>query len=117
VAHYAAPRIIQRDGENGGFAQDASTYREYFGPAAAGYRELWREAPATLIEEAVAILADMPADPFDAEENGDLFERFAEGARSPLDGRVEAVGWSADQTRLAWAVEHPATFEAALAGK
>ena len=117
VAHYAASRLIQWDVENGGFGQAAYNYREYFGPAAAGYRALGLEAPAALIEEAVAILADMPADAFDADEIGDLFEQFAESALSPLDDRLEAVGWSADEIRLAFAVEHRAAFEAALAGK
>lgn len=116
VLNTYASRLIQWDVGNGGFAQAAYNYRDWFPAAAAGYRALGLDAAADLIGEGSAILARLPDDAFDADEIGDLFEQFAESALARLDARCDEVGWWADGPRLAYAVLHRAAFEDFVSG-
>ena len=100
---YYATRMLEWDVGNGGFAQAAMNYPEFFEPAARGDEALGKPKLAAVVRDA-AKLAEKERPAIDeAREGGleDAFEYFREGAFDDFDGRLEEVGWfKNDEDRL-----------------
>jgi Domain of unknown function (DUF4375) len=115
VRHYFASRYVECEVGNGGFAQAAFNVPHLFPAAREGYAALGLQGAVDLIAEAERLIAEghakFGANPRD--DIGELFEEFAESALADLDARTEEVGWWATEKRVAYAVEHRASFESA----
>jgi hypothetical protein len=100
---YYATRLLEWDVGNGGFAQAAMNYPEFFELAARGYEALGKGYLASFVREA-SILAERERTNIDGAREGGLenaFEYFREGVFDKFDERLEEVGWfTNDEDRL-----------------
>ena len=116
VVDYYASRLIQWDVENGGFAQAAFNYLEWFDSAARGYERIGLPKCAELIRRA-QILADSDARRFRALRRAfapidDVFRAFRDSKLAPLDARIHEVGWDATSLRVTFVRAHLDAFRA-----
>ena len=111
VMVFYASRLMEWEVANGGFAQAAYNYPEWFGLAAWAYRQLGIEKAAGLIEEGIPLLAEEDREKaFTACEIGGLFKQFSESTLAELDERVDESGWWATEIRLKHARQHRDSF-------
>src|SRR5688572_30630110 len=92
---YYATRMLEWDVGNGGFAQAAMNYPDFFEPAARGYEALGKPKLAAFVREAAKVAEKERPAIDEAREGGleDAFEYFREGAFDEFDERLEEVGW------------------------
>ncbi len=109
VALFYAARTLEFDVGNGGFAQAAYNYPDWFGLAAEGYRAFDLPLAAERIEKARTLL---PGERrlFTATRIGHLFEQFQESRLAKLDSDLDGCGWWAIEARIAYAVRHKDSF-------
>jgi hypothetical protein len=113
VLAYFGSRLMQWEVGNGGFAQAAYNYPEWFETAAWGYDAIGVPRAAALIREAMPLLSEEGRETtFNADEIGELFEQFAESKLAQLDGRLDECGWWATQARLRYVRQNSAAFRA-----
>ena len=109
VALFYAARTIEFDVGNGGFAQAAYNYPDWFQLAAEGYREFGLPDAAQLIDNAAAMLSRERRF-FTATKIGQLFGQFQESKLARLDSELDACDWWAIEQRIAYALRNRESF-------
>jgi hypothetical protein len=105
IAYYAS-RLMEWEVGNGGFAQAAYNIPDWFAPAAEGYEMLDLPAAAERIRVAQELaLGDREKFSFLRRRQARIhkvFQAFEESRLNELNGGLDALGWWATDTRLAF---------------
>jgi hypothetical protein len=110
VMVFYASRLMEWEVANGGFSQAAYNYPDWFGLSAWAYRQLGCGQAASLIEEAIPLLARESRETESVCGIGELFEHFSESTLGKLDERLDESGWWATQARLKYVRERRDSF-------
>ena len=112
VRNFYASRYLEWEVGNGGFAQAAYNIPHLFEPAQIGYAALGLSDAAALIAKAQQLIDEGAANfKGDTDDIGELFAEFVESSLSPLNERLDEVGWWATVARSAYALSHRKDFE------
>jgi hypothetical protein len=114
---YLASRWLEWEVGNGGFPQAAYNIPDWFELGELAYRKLGRDAAAALIARARRMITTGESRGFIARRIGELFAQFRESKLAELDAELDAVGWWADDTRLAYVRKNRAAFRSVDEGR